>query len=119
MYAQERSTTDEDAEDVANDPPRTLVCYKETQSLTKLDPLEGSWTGTFRDARPINPRGAMPENALSGTLFAANAQRVDSLVVDARAFGLHRIWRNTSVGAAAAEAGAAVRTPRRASCRGS
>ena len=85
---------------------RTLVCYKETQSVDKLDPEPGAWTGTFRDARPINPRGAMPENALSGTLFAANAQRVDSLVVDARAFGLHRIWRNTSVGAAAAEAGA-------------
>jgi len=64
------------------EPPRTLVVYKESQSSTKLDPKEGAWTGTFRDSRPINPRGAMPENALSGTMFAVNAQRMDPLVVD-------------------------------------
>ena len=76
---------------------RTMVCHKETQSLKKLDPLPLSWTGTFRDARPLNPRGPMPENALTGTMFAANAQRNDPLVVDPIRFGAHRLWRHTSV----------------------
>ena len=83
--------------DEQEDPPRVLVCYKETQALTKLDPLPGAWTGTFRDARPLNPRGAMPENALSGTMFCANAHRVDALVVDGGRFGRHRAWWGTSV----------------------
>jgi hypothetical protein len=61
----------------------------------------GSWTGTFRDARPINPRGAAPESALSGTLFVANAWRADALVVDPHAYGKHRLWAGTSVAAAA------------------
>ena len=75
---------------------RTMVIYKETQSLEKLD-APGEWTGTFRDARAINPRGAMPENALTGTMFAANAQRVDPIVLDGRRFGAHRAWRGTAV----------------------
>jgi len=77
--------------------PRTMVCYKETQSQTKLDPKPGAWTGTFRDARPINPRGPLPENAVTGVMFAANAQRNDPLVVDTRRFGRHRLWRHTSI----------------------
>jgi hypothetical protein len=85
----------------AAEPPRTLVCYKETQSISKLDPEPAEWTGTFRDARPINPRGAMPENALSGTMFVANAQRHDALVVDSARFGRHRAWRGTAVAVAA------------------
>jgi len=75
---------------------RTMVIYKETQSLEKLD-APGEWTGTFRDARAINPRGAMPENALTGTMFAANAQRVDPVVLDGARFGAHRAWRGTAV----------------------
>jgi len=78
------------------DAPRTMVCYKETQALVKLDPMPDEWTGTFRDARAINPRGARPENALSGTMFAANAQRHDALVVDGARFGRHRAWRGTA-----------------------
>jgi hypothetical protein len=45
---------------------RTLVVYKETQSTTKLDPEKDMWTGTWRDARPINPEGPQPENSLTG-----------------------------------------------------
>ncbi|KAH8078449.1 hypothetical protein JL720_9640 [Aureococcus anophagefferens] len=75
---------------------RTMVIYKETQSLEKLD-APGEWTGTFRDARAVNPRGAMPENALTGTMFAANAQRVDPVVLDGARFGAHRAWRGTAV----------------------
>ncbi|GAB5368460.1 hypothetical protein AAMO2058_001321100 [Amorphochlora amoebiformis] len=75
---------------------RTMVCYKESQSNVKIDPLPGSWTGTFRDARSINPRGAMPENALMGTIFTVNAQRVDAMKVPS-AFSNLRFWRNTSI----------------------
>ena len=59
-------------------------------------PLPGAWTGTFRDNRPINPVGAMPENALTGTIFTVNAQRVDSLRVPS-AFSRLRWWKNTPV----------------------
>ena len=51
------------------------------QSNEKLDPEPNEWTGTFRDARPINPLGPQPENAVLGLMFAVNAQRVDSLEV--------------------------------------
>ena len=101
----------EAADAAAEEPPRTLVCYKETQSVEKLDPQPEEWTGTFRDARPINPRGAMPENALTGTMFVANAQRADPLVVDGARFGRHRAWRGTAARAQADESdetGAAV-----------
>ena len=76
---------------------RTMVCFKETQALDKLDDA-AEWTGTFRDSRPMNPRGAMPENALTGTMFAANAQRADPIDLDGARFGAHRAWRGTSVG---------------------
>ena len=77
---------------------RTLVCYKESQSNVKLDPMGGEWTGTFRDARSINPLGANPENALTGTIFTANAQRFDSLIVPA-SFSALRQWRHTPISA--------------------
>ena len=56
---------------------RTMICYKETQNVRKMD-RHDAWTGTFRDSRAINPRGSRPENALSGHMFVANAQRVDT-----------------------------------------
>ena len=40
--------------------------------------------GTFRDGRPINPLGAAPENALTGTIFTVNAWRNDALEVPAQ-----------------------------------
>ena len=43
---------------------RTMVVYKDSQSLVALDPVE--WTGTWRDGRAINPEGAQPENAVTG-----------------------------------------------------
>ena len=73
-----------------------MICYKETQNTKKMD-RHDVWTGTFRDSRAINPRGSRPENALSGHMFVANAQRVDALFVDGERFGRHRAWRNTSV----------------------
>jgi len=91
-------------EDTSGASHRTLVVYKDTQSVAKLDPEPGEWTGTWRDGRAINPLGAAPENALTGTIFTVNAWRNDPLLVPAR-YGAHRFWRNTSV-AAAAEAAA-------------
>jgi N,N-dimethylformamidase beta subunit-like, C-terminal/Domain of unknown function (DUF4082)/Bacterial Ig-like domain/Bacterial Ig domain len=74
---------------------RTLVTYKETHAGEKIDPLAGTWTGTWRDPRPFNPEGAMPENALTGTLFTVNAGTA-ALVVPAEDGNL-RLWRGTTV----------------------
>jgi len=74
----------------------TLVVYKESQESRKIDPVLDDWTGTFRDARDINPVGAWPENSLTGTIWTANAWRNDPLLVPAR-FGNLRFWRNTGL----------------------
>jgi hypothetical protein len=84
----------EESIDGSGQPYRTLVTYKESQDHRKLDPVE--WTGEFRDHRSINPEGAWPENALTGTLFTVNAWRNDPLIADAGFAGL-RFWRNTKV----------------------
>ena len=75
---------------------RTMVVYKESQELAKKDPMLDEWTGTFRDGRPINPLGARPENALTGTIFTVNAWRHDALEIPATFSGL-RFWRHTAV----------------------
>ena len=80
--------------DGSGQPYRTLVTYKDSQDHRRLDPVE--WTGEFRDHRSINPEGAWPENALTGTLFTVNAWRNDPIIVDAEFAGL-RFWRNTQV----------------------
>ena len=48
---------------------RHLVVYKESQEKVKKDPDLSEWTGTWRDGRPINPLGSMPENSLTGEAF--------------------------------------------------
>jgi hypothetical protein len=73
-----------------------MVVYKESQSVARLDPNASTWTGTFRDARSINPEGAWPENSLLGSIFTVNAQREDALVVPG-AYGALRFWRHTRV----------------------
>lgn len=75
---------------------RTMVVYKESQSMVKIDPMLSEWTGTFRDSRSINPLGAQPENAVTGQIFTINAWRNDPLIVPAR-FSRHRQWRHTEV----------------------
>ena len=74
---------------------RTLVTYKETHAGEKIDPLTDTWTGTWRDARPFNPQHAMPENALTGTLFTVNSGSA-ALEVPAEDGNL-RLWRGTTV----------------------
>lgn len=86
----------EESIDPSGTPFRTLVTYKETQDDAKIDPLADVWTGTFADGRPINPEGAWPENALTGTLFAVNAWRNDPLIVPAE-YGTLRFWRGTRI----------------------
>ena len=73
-----------------------VVTYKETHANAKIDPMKDVWTGTWRDARPFNPEGSKPENALTGTIFTVNAWRNDPLVVPAE-YGQMRFWRNTDV----------------------
>lgn len=82
--------------DAEQNPHRTLVTYKETHDNAKIDPLPDVWTGTWRDARPFNPEGPQPENALTGTIFTVNAWRNDPLVVPAE-YSKLRFWRNTDV----------------------
>jgi hypothetical protein len=86
----------EPSTDASKTPYRTMVTYKETHANAKIDPLPDVWTGTWRDARPFNPEGPKPENALKGTIFTVNAWRNDPLVVPAR-FAPLRFWRNTEV----------------------
>ena len=103
-------------------PYRTLVTYKESHPSVRLDPLSGSWTGSWRDPRfSVAPTldggpvldGGRPENALSGTIFTANAALVPDvngnlqpvagigLTVPA-ADGKMRFWRNTTIATLAA-----------------
>jgi hypothetical protein len=86
----------EPSTDPSHTPYRTLVTYKETHANAKIDPLPNVWTGTWRDARPFNPEGPKPENALKGTIFTVNAWRNDPLIVPAE-FAKLRFWRHTEV----------------------
>jgi hypothetical protein len=86
----------EPSTDPSRTPYRTMVTYKETHANAKIDPLPDVWTGSWRDARPFNPEGPKPENALKGTIFTVNAWRNDPLVVPAE-FAKLRFWRNTEV----------------------
>lgn len=79
---------------VDGSPFRTVVVYKESQSMKRLDPVE--WTGTFRDGRSLNPEGPKPETSLTGTTFTVNAWRHDALEVPGK-YARHRFWRGTSV----------------------
>jgi hypothetical protein len=85
--------------DGSNTPYRTLVCYKETKAVAKIDP-HPEWTGTWRDARFSPPSDAgRPENAVTGTLFMVSGYRADALQVPP-SYGRNRFWRNTSVATA-------------------
>jgi len=75
---------------------RTMVIYKESSEPVKRDPNKTVWTGTFRDSREINPEGARPENALTGTIFTVNAWRHDPLEVPGMYAPL-RFWRDTPI----------------------
>ena len=82
--------------DGSSTPFRTMVCYKETLDGAKIDPSP-QWTGTWRDPRFSPPSdGGRPENAVTGTLYAVNGYRTDSLMVPA-SYGNLRLWRNTAI----------------------
>jgi hypothetical protein len=84
---------------------RTMVCYKESNAEQKIDPVANVWTGSWRDARTVNPEGPKPENALTGTLFGAMDPPADTLgvpLIVPEANGKLRFWRNTPVASLAA-----------------
>ena len=92
----------ENAIDGSGSSYRTMVCYKETYTGTKLDPADPpTWTGTWRDPRLSPPAdGGRPENALTGTLFMVNGPGNDNtgLAIQVPAAdGKMRFWRNTSI----------------------
>ena len=91
------------------DDHRTLVSYKETHNDAKIDPLANTWTGSWRDPRPFNPEGGQPENALSGTLFMVNSG--DAALEVPPEEGRLRLWRGSSVAAAAAAGQTSTLTP--------
>ena len=78
------------------DDHRTMVCYKESASHTKIDPKENEWTGTFQDSRKINPLGSNPQNSLTGSMWTVNAWRNDILEIP-KFYGDLRFWRDTEV----------------------
>jgi hypothetical protein len=88
----------EDSVDGSGTPYRTLVCYKETHANAKIDPVAGTWTGTWADPRFSPPAdGGRPQNALSGTLFAVNNPGAASAAITVpEAEGQMRFWRNTA-----------------------
>jgi hypothetical protein len=93
----------ENSIDGSSTPHRTLVSYKETHANAKIDPLSGTWTGTWRDPRFSPPAdGGRPENALTGQIFMVNGATTAIQVPSAD--GKMRFWRNTSVATLAAGA---------------
>ncbi|MET4042698.1 DUF4082 domain-containing protein [Bradyrhizobium sp. RT6a] len=72
---------------------RTLISYKDTHANALIDPT-GQATGNYADPR-FGP--ALPANSLTGTLFAVNAFRYDTITIPYPMTQL-RFWRNTAVG---------------------
>ncbi|ANZ36372.1 hypothetical protein BBK82_10165 [Lentzea guizhouensis] len=82
--------------DVGGTPNRTLVCYKETRNVAKLDPSP-EWTGTWRDPAFSPPSdGGAAENRLTGTSFSVDSHQADRIEVPASC-GKLRFWRNTGM----------------------
>ncbi|WP_247372018.1 DUF4082 domain-containing protein [Bradyrhizobium sp. 18] len=71
---------------------RTLISYKDTHANALIDPT-GQATGNFSDPRFGAP---LPSNELTGTLFAVNAFRYDTITIPYSMTQL-RFWRNTAV----------------------
>ncbi|GAB3041715.1 hypothetical protein GCM10027052_24430 [Parafrigoribacterium mesophilum] len=86
----------ENSVDPSATPYRTLVCYKETWSNSKIDP-SAEWTGTWRDPRFASPANGAgnPENGLTGTQYMSNFS--DLAVTVSATEGKMRLWRNTSL----------------------
>ncbi|WP_275196093.1 DUF4082 domain-containing protein [Bradyrhizobium sp. CSA207] len=73
---------------------RTLISYKDTHANALLDPT-GQATGNYSDPRFGST--PLPSNELTGTLFAVNAFRYDTITIPYPMTQL-RFWRNTAVG---------------------
>ncbi len=76
---------------------RTLVSYKETHFDAQVDPAGPSvWTGTWRDTRFSPPGDAIPENALTGTIYVADPPATFAMTVPGT-YAKLRFWRNTAI----------------------
>nr|WP_249784398.1 DUF4082 domain-containing protein [Bradyrhizobium sp. IC3195] len=71
---------------------RTLISYKDTHANALIDPT-GQATGNYSDPRFGPP---LPSNELTGTLFAVNAFRYDTITIPYPMTQL-RFWRDTAV----------------------
>jgi hypothetical protein len=81
---------------------RTLVCYKDTHSQMKIDPMPGAWTGTWRDPLGSPYGGGRPENELTGQLFRVNSGTTGITVPGP--YGKWPLWRNTDIAALPSDA---------------
>nr|WP_244561355.1 DUF4082 domain-containing protein [Bradyrhizobium canariense] len=72
---------------------RTLISYKDTHANALLDPT-GQATGNYSDPRFGST--PLPSNQLTGTLFAVNAFRYDTITIPYAMTQL-RFWRNSAV----------------------
>ncbi|WP_245428041.1 DUF4082 domain-containing protein [Bradyrhizobium sp. MOS003] len=72
---------------------RTLISYKDTHANALLDPT-GQATGNYSDPRFGST--PLPSNQLTGTLFAVNAFRYDTITIPYSMTQL-RFWRNSAV----------------------
>ena len=79
---------------------RAWVNKQDRNADGKIDPQLSDWTGAWRDGRTFNPKGALPENALTGTFGAVAGLRHDRLMVPA-SYASRRFWRHTAVAALA------------------
>ncbi|OSJ19067.1 hypothetical protein BST63_04020 [Bradyrhizobium canariense] len=73
---------------------RTLISYKDTHANALIDPT-GHATGNYSD--PRFGSAPLPSNELTGTFFAVNAFRYDTITIPYPLTQL-RFWRNTAVG---------------------
>lgn len=87
---------------------RTLVGYKETwasaspAAVIDLDPTSNEWTGTWRDPRgnPLTATGGgRPENALTGTIFAADGNGQQAGIEVTAAQAQLQLWRHADLAA--------------------
>ena len=97
VYWKTRWTTSLDS---SQTPYRSLVCYKESWAHAVIDPLDPpTATSTWRDPQFASGGAALPENALSGTMYMNDRTSNDlgvPLTVPST-YSKLRFWRNTSV----------------------
>jgi hypothetical protein len=70
-----------------------IICIKET--LGRMDPSD-IWTGTWRDPAGVS-QGAIPENALTGTMFTVNNPGSNAAITITYDQAQSWFWDNTAI----------------------